>query len=244
MLERRTAQTFVELADTLVGGFDVIDFLQGLSERCVELLDVEAAGILLVDPRSSLQLVAASSEQVRLLELLQLQDEEGPCLDCFHTGHVVSCPDLTAEPRRWPRFAVAAREAGFLGVHAVPLRLREQTLGAVNLFRASARPLGAEAAAVAQALADVATIGILHERALRQHQLVNEQLQYALNSRIVIEQAKGVLSERGQIDVAEAFNLMRGYARSRNRPLSAIALAVINQEAEVADLLAGYQSGR
>lgn len=237
VLDRRTAQTFVELADTLVVGFDIIDFLQTLAERCVNLLDVDAAGILLADPRGSLTLVAASTEQVRLLELFQLQDEEGPCLDCYHSGQMVTCPDLTAQPQQWPRFAAQAHQAGFAAVQAFPLRLRDQVLGAMNLFSFATGTSSPESASVAQALADVATIGITHERTLRQHQLITEQLQHALNSRIVIEQAKGMLAERGQINVSEAFTLLRAYARDHNQRLSAVAHQVINQDAILAEML-------
>ncbi|WP_440071392.1 GAF and ANTAR domain-containing protein [Streptosporangium sp. OZ121] len=237
VLDRRTAQTFVELADTLVVGFDVIDFLQTLAERCVDLLDVDAAGILLADPRGSLTLVAASTEQARLLELFQLQDEEGPCLDCYHSGQRITCSDLAAHPQQWPRFATAAHQMGFAAVQAFPLRLRDQVLGAMNLFSATTGLPSPQATSVAQALADVATIGITHERTLRQHQLVTEQLQHALNSRIVIEQAKGMLAERGQIPIVEAFALMRAYARNHNRQLSAVARQVIDQDAVVAELL-------
>ncbi|MDH2424227.1 GAF and ANTAR domain-containing protein [Sphaerisporangium sp. TRM90804] len=237
MLDQRTAQTFVELADTLVIGFDVIDLLQTLAERCVDLLDVDAAGILLADPRGSLTLVAASTEQARLLELFQLQDEEGPCLDCYQSGRMVACSDLTAQPQQWPRFAAAAHEAGFASVQAFPLRLRDQVLGAMNMFSATAGLPSPHSTSVAQALADVATIGITHERTLRQHQLVTEQLQHALNSRIVIEQASGMLAERGQISIAEAFALMRTHARNHNRKLSVVARQVINQDGIVAELL-------
>lgn len=237
VLDRRTAQTFVELADTLVVGFDVIDLLQTLAERCVDLLDVDAAGILLADQRGNLTLVAASTEQARLLELFQLQDEEGPCLDCYHSGQAVTCSDLAAHPQQWPRFTTAAHQAGFAAVQAFPLRLRDQVLGAMNLFSSAPGALSPENASVAQALADVATIGITHERTLREHQLITEQLQHALNSRIVIEQAKGMLAERGQIDVGEAFVLLRAYARNHNQQLSAVARQVIDQDAIVAELL-------
>ncbi|MFC4591518.1 GAF and ANTAR domain-containing protein [Sphaerisporangium corydalis] len=237
MLDRKTVQTFVELADTLVVGFDVIDFLQMLAERCVELLDVDASGILLADARGSLTLVAASSDQVRLLELFQLQTEQGPCLDCFHTGQIVTCADLMAEPQRWPRFAEAARRDGYAAVQAFPLRLRDQTLGAMNLFSHTPGAPSADTSDVAQALADVATIGITHERTLRHHELVTEQLQYALNNRVLIEQAKGMLSERAQISVAEAFIRMRAHARNTNQRLAVVAAHVIEQDLLLVDLL-------
>lgn len=230
-------ETFVELADTLVQGFDVIDFLHTLTERCAELLDVDAVGILLTDQRGALNTVAASTEQARLLELFQLQDEEGPCLDSFHSGHLVACHDLALTPQRWPRFAAAARKAGFSAVHAVPMRLREETIGALNLFRAKPGGLPLKTVALAQALADIATIGIIHERALVQRSVLVEQLQNALNSRVVIEQAKGVLAERGHVSVEEAFVLMRRYARAKNRRLSDVALDVVRGSGQVEDLL-------
>ena len=236
MLDRRIARTFVELADTLVLGFDAIDFLHTLTERCVELMDVDAVGILLADQRGALSLVAASTEQARLLELFQLQDEEGPCLDCFRTGQPVACPDLDQEPQRWPRFATMAREQGFSAVHAVPMRLRNQVIGALNLFRTSPRAIPPDVVELAQSFANVATISILQVRALRHSEMVTEQLQNALNSRIVIEQAKGVLSERLQIDVADAFSLMRNYARNSNQLLADIADQVIARSPQVAEL--------
>ncbi|MCK2244602.1 MULTISPECIES: GAF and ANTAR domain-containing protein [unclassified Crossiella] len=229
MLDRRVAQTFVELSDTLVLGFDTIDFLHTLTERCVELLEVDAAGILLVDQRGALNLVAASTDQARLLELFQLQDEEGPCLDCFRSGTPVGCPDLGAEPRRWPRFSVAAAEQGFATVQAVPMRLREEIIGALNLFGSTAGGIPAETIALAQSFANVATISILQVRALRHSEMVAEQLQTALNSRIVIEQAKGILSERLQIDIADGFALMRDHARNTNQFLSDVAQQVISR---------------
>ena len=103
--EQMLAATFVELADTLVADFDVVDFLHGLADRCVRLLEVDAAGLMLADQRGSLRVVASSSEQARLVELFQLQHEEGPCLECFQTGLPVSEPDLAAARQRWPSFA-------------------------------------------------------------------------------------------------------------------------------------------
>jgi transcriptional regulator with GAF, ATPase, and Fis domain len=235
-LDRRITQTFVELADTLVLRFDAIDFLHTLTERCVELLEVDAVGILLADQRGALNLVAASTEQARMLELFQLQDEEGPCLDCFHSGRPVECADLDQEPQRWPRFTVAAREQGFSAVHAVPMRLREQVVGALNLFRTSPGAIPEDAVELAQSFANVATISILQVRALRHSEMVAEQLQNALNSRIIIEQAKGILAERLEMDVADAFSLMRTYARNSNQLLSDIADQVISRSPEVAEL--------
>src|SRR5450432_2077768 len=158
--------TFVELTDTMVADFDIIDFLHVLTQRSVELLNVSAAGLLLADPRGELRVVAASSEAARLLELFQLQSDRGPCLDCFRTGQAVAATDLSADPR-WPRFAAAAGEAGFSAVQALPMRLRDQVIGALNLFRVTPGAFDPEVVPVGQALADVATIGLLNERSMR-----------------------------------------------------------------------------
>ena len=220
--------TFVELTDTMVAGFDVIDFLHVLTDRSVQLLDVPAAGLLLADPRGELRVVAASSEAARLLELFQLQNDQGPCLDCFRTGRPVAAADLAAAARRWPRFAAAARQAGFAAVQALPMRLREQVVGALNLFRARPGGFGIADMRVGQALADVATISLLHERGMRRSETLNEQLQTALNSRVVIEQAKGKLAERLGVDMDQAFSLLRDFARARNRRLSELAQAFVD----------------
>ncbi len=185
------AGTFVELTDTMVADFDVIDFLHVLTDRTVALLDVAAAGLLLADPRGQLRVVAASSEAARLLELFQLQNDQGPCLDCFRSAQPVTVADLGAEAGRWPRFAAAARQGGFAAVQALPMRLRDRVIGALNLFRAGPGPFDPADVRIGQALADVATISLLHERSMRHSDALNEQLQTALNSRVVIEQAKG-----------------------------------------------------
>jgi transcriptional regulator with GAF, ATPase, and Fis domain len=222
------SETFVELTDTMVADFDVIDFLHVLTDRSVQLLDVSAAGLLLADPRGELRVVAASSEAARLLELFQLQNDQGPCLDCFRSGRPVAAADLAAEAARWPRFAPAARKAGFAAVQALPMRLREQVIGALNLFRAGPGAFDPADVRVGQALADVATISLLQERSMRHSDTLNEQLQTALNSRVVIEQAKGKLAERLGLDMGQAFSLLRDHARARNLRLSALAQAFID----------------
>jgi transcriptional regulator with GAF, ATPase, and Fis domain len=224
----RLADAFVELADTMVADFDVIDFLHLLTERSVQLLDASAAGVLLADPRGELRLVAASTEAVRVLELFQLQNDQGPCLDCFRTGQPVSAADLTAAGQIWPQFAAAARQAGFGAVQALPMRLRAQVIGALNLFRATPGGLGHEDVRVGQALADVATIGLLQQRGARRSETLNEQLQGALNSRVAIEQAKGKLAERAGLDMDQAFTVLRAYARDHNLRLSELAQAFID----------------
>jgi transcriptional regulator with GAF, ATPase, and Fis domain len=234
--EQRLAEVFVELADTLVEEFDVVEFLQMLIERCVELVDTDAAGLMLDDQRGELQVVAYTTESARLLELFELQKEEGPCLDCFATGQVIANVDLAGATSRWPVFTEAALGSGFTYCHALPLRLRRQVLGALNLFTVEPRGLTDDHLAVAQGMADVATIGLLHERALRDQVLLAEQLQTALHSRIVIEQAKGVLAARAGISVGEAFRRMRTHARQTGGQLTAVAEAVVTGRLEYRDL--------
>jgi GAF domain-containing protein len=225
--EQRLAEVFVELADTLVEEFDVVDLLQTLTERCVELVDTDAAGLMLDDQRGNMRLIAHTHESARLLELFELQQQEGPCLDCFATGQVIANIDLATATDRWPVFAHAAREVGFGTSHAVPLRLRRQVIGALNLFATGRRPLSDNDLAVAQGLADIATIGLLHERAVRDQVTLSEQLQRALHSRILIEQAKGVLSAQTGTSVGAAFSLMRTHARRTGQPLTTLAAAIV-----------------
>lgn len=233
MNDRQLAEVFVELADTLVDDFDLIDFLHRLTGRCVELLGVSAAGLLLTDQRGALRVVAASSEQTRLLELLQLQTDEGPCPECFHTGKPVTVTDLAAETRRWPRFVAAAREIGFRSVHALPMRLRTEIIGALNLFDTRPGVLPAQTVQLGRALADVATIGLLQARAISRREMLAEQLQTALNSRVIIEQAKGVLAERRHIDMDRSFALLRSTARTSNRRLSDLSRAIVDGSEEL-----------
>ena len=230
MNQELLSDTFVDLADTMVAEFDVIDFLHLLSDRAVQLLGASAAGVMLADPRGQLRLVAASSEAARLLEIFQLEGEEGPCLETVRTGQPVIEPDLTHAQHRWPRFAPAALQAGFTSVHGLPMRLREQILGGLNLFRNQPGPFDPADMRIAQALADTATIGLLHERNLRRAEVAGEQLQAALNSRILIEQAKGKLAERFGLDMDTAFTTLRRYARDHNLRLSDFALTFIDSD--------------
>lgn len=227
MAEIQLADVFVEMADTLVDEFDTIEFLHVLTARCVQLLGVSAAGLLLTDQQNTLQVVAASSERTRLLELFQLQTDQGPCVDCFRTGQPVSVADLPSAGR-WPAFTAAAAEVGFAAVHAMPMRLRTEVIGALNLFDTTPGPLAEAKLRIGQALADVATIGLLQQRAIHRRDTLTEQLQTALESRVLIEQAKGVLAERLHLDMDEAFTLLRGYARNNNRRLSDLAQTVVD----------------
>jgi hypothetical protein len=233
----RLARVFVELADTLVEEFDPVDLLQVLADRCVELLDVDAAGLMLADQRGDLQPIASTEERVRLLELRQLEVREGPGLDCFTTGIPQSAVDLTATDR-WPRFCSAAVRAGFGGGSAVPMRLRQQVIGVLDLFTDAPRQLPDECLAIGRAMADIATIGLLQARNLHDQTLLSEQLQAALTSRVLIEQAKGVLAALSGLTVAEAFTRMRTHARRHGMALTAVAGAVVEGRLDEA-LVAG-----
>ena len=225
--EHLVAETFVALADTLVGDFDALDLMTTLTERSAELLDVTAAGVLLTDGRGRLSVGAASSERSRLLEVFAVAIDAGPCVDCVRTGRAVTCEDLPAEPARWPRFAAGASEAGFRAVHALPMRLRDDVVGVLTLLHTEPHVLTEEDRRLGQALADAATIGLLSERAVRNAEIVAGQLQGALNSRVVIEQAKGVLSAQAGVAPDQAFQMLRTYARSHGRRLSDVAADVV-----------------
>jgi hypothetical protein len=217
------SNTFVELADTMVADFDVIDFLHLLTDRSVALLSASAAGVVLADPRGELRVAAWSNDAAGLLELFQIQNDQGPCLDCFRTGQPITAADLAGPGQQWPRFAAAAARSGFRAVEALPMRLRDQVVGALNLFWAAPGPFDRAELRIGQALADVATIGLLHERNVRRSETIAEQLQAALNSRVVIEQAKGKLAERRGLDMDQAFILLRDYARNSNQRLTDVA---------------------
>jgi GAF domain-containing protein len=225
--EALLARTFVELADTLVDDFDVVELLTRLADRCVDVLDVAAAGLMLASPDGDLRVMASSSEAMRVLELFELQAQQGPCLDCYRTGQPVLNQDLATVNSRWPRFAAEALAAGFHSVHALPLRLRGTVIGALNLFQLEPGELRQADVDAAQALADVATIAILSHRATAEAQAVNEQLNHALNSRVVIEQAKGMIAERAGLDMEQAFSALRAHARNQNLRLVDVCRDVI-----------------
>ena len=234
--EQRIIGTFVELADTMVDDFDVIEFLHRIAERCVELLDCSEAGVLLADAAGMLRVMASSSERSDALDVLQSQNDEGPCYECYVRGRTVSSEDLDEDRDRWPMFAPAALARGFRSVHAVPMRVRGQTVGALNLFRAQPGRLDDRDVPLGQGMADIAAVALMQERSVRESHGVVEDLQGALSSRVVIEQAKGVLAERIHIGVDAAFVSMRAFARANNLKLRHVAQDVIDGRLDPAAL--------
>jgi len=223
----RLADVFVDVADTLVADFDLVEFLQTLTDHAAAVSGADAVGLVLADHRGALQFMAASNESGRALELFQLQAEEGPCRDCFYSHEPVVNADLEHAHDRWPTFARQAYAAGFRSVHAFPMRLREEAIGALNLFGSEDVRFAAEEVRVVQALADVATIAILQERSISRSEVLAEQLQSALNTRIVVEQAKGALAQREGLSVDAAFQLLRTRARSQSRRIVDVAEEVL-----------------
>jgi hypothetical protein len=241
--EQDLAAAFVDLADTLVSDYDVADLLYRLVEHTVKLLDAAEAGLLLTDQRGGLHVMASTNERTKLLELFQLQENEGPCLDCYRSGEAVAVDDLASAGARWPVFAPVALAEGYAAVHAFPMRLREITIGALNLFSTSVGALPDDDRHVAQALADVATIGLLQERAIHHNDQLVAQLEGALASRVVIEQAKGVLAEQGGMDMDAAFQVLRAHARDSNRRLADVAHDVVDRQISIADRLSTDPAG-
>lgn len=228
--------TLLELADNLVDNYDLIDVLTILSDRCVEAIDVDAAGAMLTSPGGELQFVASSSESMRVLELFQVQADEGPCVDCFRSGQAIVNHALSENDERWPRFTPQALAQGFRSVHCLPMRLRGRTIGALNLFRTHQGPFEAEDVAVAQGFADVATIAILQYRSSLNATALSDQLNIALNSRIIIEQAKGMIRQATNCDIDEAFGQLRTHARNHNLGLTDIATPVVEGKIATDDL--------
>jgi GAF domain-containing protein len=222
------ARAFVRLADTLASDFDIVDFLHGLAEDSVEILHAAAAGVMLVDARGGLRLIGSSDERMRQLELFEIQNAQGPCRDAFSSGRAVAAN--AADSRvRWPVFARQASSAGFQVMCAVPLRLRTDVIGALNLFRSSDEPFTGTEMELAQAMAEMAAIGLIQERALGERNLLAAQLQAALNSRVIIEQAKGMIAEHLIVTVDDALKLLRNYAHYHTRKLSEVASDVVDR---------------
>lgn len=231
----RLSDVFVEAADTLVADFDLVDFLHSLAHNTQTITGSRAVGVMLTDQDGQLRYMASSTENARLLDLYQIQNDEGPCLECAHSGAEVSHDDLRAAADRWPVFAPRALTLGFTAVHALPMRLRDQVIGAVNVFRDDA-PMNAEETRVARALADVAAIAIIQERAITRAEALTEQLQGALNSRVVIEQAKGAVARTFGVDVEMAFEVLRAHARSEHRRLTDVAKEMVTDHRRIQEL--------
>jgi GAF domain-containing protein len=235
----RLVEVMVEIADTLVDDFDLMAFLYTLTVRTAELMDASEVGLMISGADGDLQFVAASREVAETLELFQQQVHEGPCLDASRTGTAVTNVELSSSVDRWPAFAPRAMEAGFAVVHAFPMRLREQVIGALNVFTAADRVLSTHELTVVRGLADVATISLLQERALRRATLLTEQLQVALSSRVLIEQAKGAIAQVHQTDVEAAFQLLRSYARRHHHRLTDLAEGCLSHPEQYPELMAG-----
>lgn len=235
--ERHVIRAFVELSNELVDGYDIIELLTSLTTSCAQLLDVASAGLLLSDNKGTLHLIAASSERTHHLEAFQLQRNEGPCLDCFHDGKAVLVPDLAEEQQRWPHFYQGASRAGFVSVHALPMRLRGTVLGTLGLFGENVGRLNDDDLALAQSLVHVASVAIVNEKSAADRTTVNNQLQHALTGRVALEQAKGIIAHVGGLEMDEAFNALRRYARDHRRKLSDVVNQVVNRELRGEDIL-------
>jgi GAF domain-containing protein len=227
--EERINDAFVRVAGTLVDNYDVLDLLSTLMNTCTDLLGVQAGGILIADGAGELELVASTSEEAEIVEIMIVAAGAGPCVDCFNTGASVSVADIETDTGQWPRFRRSALEQGFRAAHATPLRLHGEVIGAMNLLSTGAGALSARDSQLAQALADVATVGILHERSFREPGIVAAQLHFALDTRILVEQAKGVLAQVRSCTMTEAFNALRSYAREHDTTLRAAAEGVVNR---------------
>ena len=234
--EARINEAFVTVADTLMDSYDVVDLLSTLVHLCSDLLDVDAGGILIADTAGILELIASTSEEAEFVEVMQLASGAGPCVECYQNGTAVSVPDIRSDASRWPQFQTAALGRGFGALHATPMRLRGETIGTMNLLSKATGPLSARDAALAQALADVAIIGILQERSLRDRTILTEQLQLALDTRVLIEQAKGVLAYAGNLSMDDAFNALRNHARNHELTLRSVAGMVLDHEIDISQL--------
>jgi hypothetical protein len=234
--ERAIAQAFISLSDNLVDGFDALDLLSGLTVDCARLLGITAVG-LLADGRGTLHLAAASSNATRDVELPQLHVQEGPCLECYRTGVPVSVADLSRETQRWPRFVPAALQAGFVAVHAMPMRLQDNVLGALGLFGTANGALQDDDVALAQALAHVASVSLVTGTTAADRAVLIEQLQTALTSRVVLEQAKGLIAQSGDLGMDQAFSLLRAYARNHNVGLTDVARTLVSRQLSTQQVL-------
>ena len=242
--EREVTQAFVRIASSLATGYDVADLLTTLTTDCARLLDVASAGVMLADEQGVLHLLAASSQRTRDLEVLQLQRAEGPCLDCYGSGEPVLVPDVARAAARWPLFAAAAQAAGFASVTALPLRFGGDTLGALGLFGDEVAVLSEEDLSLGQALADVGTVALVQDHASARRAAVADRLRSALSTRVVLEQAKGVVAQRGGVDMVQAFDLLRRYATAHSQRLTAVARGVVERSIDPDDVLGPTPSPR
>lgn len=234
--ETRITSAFVAVADTLTSNFDVVDLLHTLVQECTSILDTDAGGLMLVDGAGTLQLMTSTSEAADFVEIMQLGADSGPCIDCFTSGIAVTVPDIEDTGGRWPTFREAALQRGFRAAHATPLRLRGEVIGTMNLFAVRPGLLSERDAAVAQALSDVATIGIIQERIVREGTILAEQLHRALDSRILVEQAKGMLSHSFSVTMDEAFEVLRTYARTNNLTIRAVSSGISDRSISISQL--------
>ena len=235
--ETRITTAFVAVADTLTTDFDVIDLLHTLVEQCTTILDTDAGGLMLVDSAGQLELMTSTSEAADFVEVMQLNADSGPCIDCFKRGIAVSVPDIKKDGAQWPEFQRAALDKGFQSAHAIPLKLRGQIIGTMNLFAHQTGALSVRDAAVAQALADVATIGILQERVIRESNILAEQLHRALDSRVLVEQAKGIISHSLSVSMDQAFAVLRAHARDNNLTIRSVAEGISNLSVSVESIV-------
>ncbi|KGJ74887.1 transcriptional regulator [Cryobacterium roopkundense] len=224
---------FVEIADRLVSKYDTFDVLRTLVDHCVALLDVTAAGIVLADKFGDLQVLASTSEASQHVELLQHRAGAGPCVDAYRYGRVITLSDIKAEGDRYPAFRAAALSQGFQSVHAIPMRVRPDTIGALNLFRNDTGSLTVEDARIGQALADMATVSILYERTVREDAAMKEQLERAVGSRALIEEAEGIIAQRHNVDLDEAFRILRAYSHAQEQTLHMSAAQIITNRSLV-----------
>lgn len=236
--EERINEAFLKVADTLMDSYDIVDLLSTLVHECADLLGRQAGGIMIVDVAGDLELLASTSEAAEFVEVMQIAAGRGPCVECFDTGKPVAVPDISTAGERWPQFQAAALASGFRSLHATPMRLRDKVVGTMNLMGTEVGGLDERDIALAQALADVAIIGILQERSLRDPRILSEQLHLALDSRVLLEQAKGVLAHTLGLDMEGAFNTLRSYARTNRVPLREVAEGVVTRKIDVSTLTA------
>lgn len=227
--EHDIIDTFVALSDTLVEDYDVVDLMQTLVEHSATLFDAVSAGLVLVNPSGTLDVIASTDEDTRLIELMQLQSGQGPCIRCIQTGQPVIVPDAWALTNQWADFRRTSIELNLRAAHCVPMRLRGTTIGSLNLFRAQPGHLDTDDITVIQAFADVATIAVLQQRALEESSIIQQQLQHALDSRIIIEQAKGIIAYTHNTDIDHAFQILRDHARATSTPITDVARRILRK---------------